>query len=122
MHYRDFHMILSVVCYWFNFLGFTPRRKKIETLASYIAQQCKIDLIRRSSSKTLSHGQMRGYVRAYITSNMESSIIKHLKTETFSSSQITEIIGQVKELLIEKFVSEIQPMSPKVREDIAFAA
>jgi hypothetical protein len=97
---------------------------KIEDIAADIASQCRSALTQRviGKSKILPPEQIRGYIRAYAACSLESIINERSDIKRLNSSQISKVILQAKELLIEMIMGDMQSMPPKVVADIAAAA
>ena len=104
------------------FIGQT--NQKVENLANDIANQCRARLTKLVSreSKVLPPEQMRGYIRAYVTDYLESVVKQRIDTNHFHHSQISKIILQAKELVIEMVACDMQCMPHTVVADIATAA
>ena len=98
--------------------------QKIEDLAADVASQCRTALTQRviGKSKILPPEQIRGYVRAFAACSLESIINERSDLKHLNSSQISKVILQAKELLIEMVIGDMQSMPPTVVADIAAAA
>ena len=117
-------MIPSPVKQWMqNFFAWRTSQK-IETLASDIARQCRPQVLQRvtSKSKTLLPEQMRGYARAYATCYLEVTMRQHMNTEHLNSVQVSKVMHQAKEFLIEMVIRDMQLKPPTVVVDVAAAA
>ena len=98
--------------------------QKIEDIAADIASQCRTALAQRviGKSKILPPEQIRGYARAYAACSLESIINERSDVKRLNSRQISKVILQAKEFLIEMVIGDMQSMPPTVVADIAAAA
>jgi hypothetical protein len=110
--------------HWIHFLSAWHTKQQIEILAGDIARQCCTSLIQSviSKAKTLPPEQMRGYVRAYVSCDLESVIKQHNDIKHLNPTQISKVVFQAKELLIEMVVRHAISMPPTVVVDMATAA
>jgi hypothetical protein len=119
-------MLHVLIKHWISLFSIFHSDQKMKKLAGDIACQCRATLIQRvlskTEAKTLSHHQMRGYVRAYATSSVESAIKQHNDTKDLKFSQISRIILEAKELLIDMVVCDMSSISPTVVVKMANAA
>jgi hypothetical protein len=114
----------SFASFWIDLLPSWFTTHKNETIASEIAQQCRIELVHRivCRSKSLAQSQMRGYIRAYSTHYVKSAIKQRPELKNLSSVQVSKIILLAKESLVEMVARAAQSMPPTVTADIAHAA
>ena len=100
------------------------KKQQIEDIAADIASQCRRALTQRviGKSKILPPEQIRGYVRAFAACSLESIMNERSDIRRLNSSQISKVILQAKEFLIEMVLGDIQSMPPTVVADIAAAA
>jgi len=117
-------MMKSPIKHLINQLFSWRTTQKIENLAVDIARQCRSRVTQQviSKSKTLPPEQLRGYVRAYATGCLESVAKQRVNTEQLNPCQISKVILQAKEFLIEMVIRDMQSMPPAVVGDIAAAA
>jgi len=118
------NIMQSPIKHWINLLFARHTKQKIENLAGDIARQCRTSITQRviRKSKILPPDQMRGYIRAYVTCCLESVIKQRNDTKHLNPSQISKVILQAKELVIEMVLRDMQSMPAMVVSDIATAA
>ena len=99
-------------------------KHKTEYIAADVADQCRAALAQRviGKAKILPPEQIRGYIRAYAACSLESIINERSDVKRLNSRQISKVILQAKEFLIEMVIGDMQSMPPTVVADIAAAA
>jgi hypothetical protein len=117
------YIMHSPIKHWIQLSAWNAKQQ-IENLAIDIARQCRMPLIQMVISKTkaMTAGQMRGYVRAYVGSVLESVVKQHNDIKHLNPSQISMVVLRAKELLIDMVVCYKRSMPPIVVEDMATAA
>ncbi len=83
-------------------------KQKFEDIASDIASQCRTALTQRviGKSKILPPKQFRGYIRAFAACSIESIINERSDLKRLNSSQISKVMLQAKEILIEMVIGD----------------
>jgi hypothetical protein len=119
-------MLQSLVNHWISLFSAWHTNQKVKILTCDIARQCRATLIQLVISKTKKKAmppeQMRGYVRAYANSQLETVIKQRNDLKHFNPSQISKVILEAKELLIDIVVCEVMSIPPTVVVKMANAA
>ncbi len=116
--------MLSAIKNCIKLLSARFTKQKIEDIATNIANQCRNTVTQHviGKSKLLPPKQMRGYIRAYAACSLESIINERNDIKHLNPSQISKVILQAKEFLIEMVIGDMRSMPPTVVADIAAAA